>query len=107
MQRLKPRRAISERRWPSWVTERTSPERPTSPTAARSEPMATSFQLEATASSVARSGGGLVQLQAADDVYVCVTARDTHAAALFQHREQQHGAVVVDAVGVAAGVAVA
>ena len=51
--------------------------------------------------------GGLVQLQAADDVYVCVAARDAHAAALFQHREQQHCAVVVDAVGVAAGVAVA
>ena len=49
----------------------------------------------------------LVQTQAADDVDVCIAARQRKSRTLFQHSQQQHRAVVVDAIGVAPRAAVA
>ena len=49
----------------------------------------------------------LIQAQTADDVDVCIAARQRKSRALFQHSQQQHRAVVVDAIGVAPRAAVA
>ncbi len=61
-QRLKPSLAASLSRLESWLTARSSPERPISPTTARSAATGTSRKLEAMATATARSAAGSLTL---------------------------------------------
>ena len=78
-------------------TPRTSPPRPTSPNTAVPCAMGRLRTLDATAATIAEIGRRLVDAHPAGDVDEHIVGDQVQAGALFEHRQQQRQAVLIDA----------